>query len=141
MAIGGTGGTARDLDPGRFFTSDPFQADPASEQLANLSRLQWQQGANLMYPAQSQLIQYAEDPNYIAAQRQQALGDVNQSFAAQGGARQRLMGLMGVMPTQAQSMALNKGTALAKAAAEAGAMNQATQLAAKNQQGVMQGFS
>jgi|SRR5882757_3334440 len=140
MPLGGDGGTARDLDPGRLFTSDPFHSDPVSEQLANLSRLQWQQGANLMYPVQSQLIQYAEDPNYIATQRQQALSDVDQSFAAQGGARQRLLGLMGVTPTQAQAAAMGKSTALAKSAAEVGAMNQATQLAAKNQQGVLQGF-
>lgn len=139
MALGGNGGTARDLDPGRIFTNDPFTADPYTSQLANLSYLQFQQGANLMYPAQSQLIQYAENPNYIGQQRAQAVAGVDQAFDAQAGARGRLLALMGVNPNAAQSAAMARQSALAKATAEAGASNQAAQAAYQNQQGALLG--
>jgi hypothetical protein len=140
FAIGGNSGIGRTLDPGRFLTSDPFHPDPLSEQLAALSRYQWQQAASMMYAPQNQLIQYAEDPNYGARMRTQAQTDAANAFATQAGARQRLFGLMGINPTSAQSAALDKQSALARAASEAGAMNQAGALAYATQQGALQGF-
>jgi hypothetical protein len=118
----------------------PPTFDPMSSQLANMSYSNWQQAANLMYPAQSQLIQYAEDPNYVANQRANAISGADASFNAQAGARARLMALQGISPTAAQSAALNKQDALAKAQAEAGAGNQAAQAAGALQNAVLQGI-
>lgn len=141
MALAGNSGWARTMDPGRFFTSTPFQPDGYSMQLAALAKAQWQQAAQMVYPAQNQLIQYAEDPGYIARMRNQAQSDADSAFSVQAGARQRVMGLMGINPSAAQAGALDKQGALAKAAAEAGAMNQAAGLAVANQQGALQGFA
>jgi hypothetical protein len=131
-----------EYDPlGRSLFGSPqqFSPDPQSTQLANLSMQQWQQAAQMMYPAEQRLIQYAEDPNYIANQRAQAASDSSNAFNAQLGARNRLMALQGINPTAAQSAALDRQTALARAQAQAGAMNQATGLAAQTQQAVLQG--
>jgi hypothetical protein len=131
-----------EYDPlGRSLFGSPqqFSPDSQSTQLANLSLQQWQQAAQMMYPAEQRLIQYAENPSYIANQRAQAAGDSNAAFDAQLGARNRLLALQGISPSAAQSAALDKQTALARAQAQAGAMNQAAGLAAQTQQNVLQG--
>jgi hypothetical protein len=128
------------LDRQLGFSSAPVQYDPLSQQLAALSYGNWQQAAQMQYPLEQQLISMAESPNYVAQARQQALAGANTSFAAQSGARQRLMQLLGVNPSAAQSAALGKQNALAQAIGAAGASNQAAALAAQTQQGMLQGF-
>lgn len=128
------------LNVGPSIFGSPFQPDPVSTQLADLSYSQWQQAGSMLYPAENQLINYAEDPNYINQQRQQALGDVNQQFAQQTGARSRLLALQGITPTQAQGAAMEKQDALSKAKGQAGAMNQAAGLANATQMGALRGF-
>jgi len=116
------------------------QFDPYSSGLANLSQLEWQQANNQLYPAASQLINYAENPNAIASARAQALSGANTAFGAQAAGQQQLLALQGINPTAAQSEAMNQRNALARAQAEAGASNAAAAATFQNQQAALRGI-
>jgi hypothetical protein len=115
------------------------QYDSYTQSLANLSQLQWNQATQGFYPYENQMVQYAEDPNYIASQRTQAQGGADAAMAAQQAGQVRQLGLMGVNPTAPQAAAMAKSSALGKAQAEAGAMNMAAQGAYANQQAALRG--
>ena len=116
-----------------------IQYDPYTSSMAQLSQLQWQQAMNLSYPVEDQLIRYATDPGAAIKARAQAQTGADAAFSGQAQAQQRQLGLMGVTPTGAQAAAMSKSAALAKAAGEAGAMNQAVAGTVANQTAAMQG--
>jgi len=129
-------------DPvGEILANKTPKFDANSTQLGNISSSEWQEAANMMYPAQQQLINYAENPNYINQQRAQGISDADQSFSAQQSDQTRQMGLMGVNPTSAQSSAISKSQALGKAESEAAAGNAAAQGAYQNQQAAFRGLN
>ena len=131
--IGGDTSFQKTLDPGRLFTTDPYTYDSASQQLADLSYYNWQQAASLMYPAEQQLLQYAEDPNYVINQRNQAQTDFNTQFTNAQSARSRFYASQGITLNSQQQAAVSKSDALAKAEGQAGAMNEVTGLAGQIQ--------
>lgn len=116
-----------------------IQYDPYTSSMAQLSQLQWQQAMNLSYPAEDQLIRYATDPNAVIKARAHAQAGADAAFATQAQAQQRQLALMGVTPSAAQAAAMSKSAALAKAAGEVGAMNQAAAGTVANQNAAMQG--
>ena len=115
------------------------QYDSYTQSLANLSQLQWTQATQGFYPYPNQMVQYAEDPNYIPTMRAQAQSGADAAVNAQQAGQARQLGLMGVNPTAPQAAAMAKSNALAKAQAEAGAMNTAAQGAYANQQAALTG--
>ena len=119
--------------------SGNFQADPYTQQLTNLSRSQWEQSSNFLNSTQNRLIQYAENPNYIPQQREQAAQDVNTAYNNSSAGLTRTLSGMGVDPTAEQSGAIAKSTALSKGLASAAAGNQATQQGYATQMGVLTG--
>ncbi len=116
------------------------QIDPYTSSLANLSQLEWQQANNQLYPAASQLINYAENPNAIAQARAQAMSTASNAFAAQTAGQQQILALQGINPSAAQAAAMGKQNALAQAQAQAGASNAAAAATFQNQQAALRGI-
>jgi len=129
-------------DPVGFLTSSGApQYDNTSTALASLSRAQWSQAASMMYPLQNQLINFAENPLYAGQQADKAGLDTGQAFDTLNTNMQQQQSYQGLAPTPAQQAAQSKTMALDKSMAVAGSENQARQAAARNQQGVLTGFS
>lgn len=116
------------------------QFDPYTTGLQNISYAQWQQANQMFYPLENQLIQYAENPQYINQMRQQAGQEAGTAFDTAQQGQTRNLAYMGVTPTAAQSTAMQQESALARSKAVAGAENTAAQGAAQNQIGALTGL-
>jgi len=116
------------------------QYDPLTTQLANLSFNEWQQASNAMYPTQSQLIKYAEDPQVVTNAQNQAVTDTNTSFNLADAAQKREQMNQGINLTPSQQAAISKSQALSQGLSTAANVNTATAQTYATQRGVLQGM-
>jgi hypothetical protein len=114
--------------------------DQVSQQLANASYANWQEASALIYPNAQQLVQYAEDPNYVAGQGQAADQEAQAQIASQASARARFFQLQGIRPTSRQQEELNQQTGSANADTRISAINTATRQARGLQSAVLTGL-
>lgn len=109
----------------------------AAQQLGAISSAQWNDYMQTFVPQENLLLQYAMDPNYAAKQMQTAQGLQQQANQQASGIQARQLAQYDTTLTPEQAAAAKKQTGITGALAEVQTANQAKDLAAQTQLGIL----
>ncbi len=115
----------------------PTPSTAANDQVAQMTRDQWQNYVSTFVPIENQMIKYATDPTLPQQAMQKASGDVNAAYTAQQGATARELSGLGVTLTPDQQAAQQRSYGLSKSLADVQAQNTAGDLTRQRQQSVL----
>lgn len=114
---------------GQSFNQQPTDGTTAADMAANLLAQEYANWETQFKPVELNLLGQSsvQDPTVLTRAISEATNTANQAYDAMPGIQQRAMAARGIAPTADQTMVQDRLTGLSRAAAVAGARNQARQ--------------